>query len=160
MSANTEAAKMEIRVRDAADADFDAVRALVESAHLPTDGLADYFGPAYAVAECDGRVIGAEGIERHGSAGLLRSAVVDDRYRGRGVGDLLTRDRLSWARASGLDEVWLLTTTAAEYFPRFGFSTADRAAAPPALQESVEFREACPASAVAMRLSFTREIEP
>jgi amino-acid N-acetyltransferase len=101
-------------------------------------------------------VIGAEGIEPHGSSGLLRSAVVDDRYRGKGVGDLLTRDRLSWAEARGLDEVWLLTTTAADYFPRFGFATADRAAAPPALQQSIEFREACPASAVAMRLPLTR----
>jgi amino-acid N-acetyltransferase len=136
--------------------DLDAVRALVEAAHLPTDGLADHFGPAYAVAECEGRVIGAEGIEPHGSSGLLRSAVVDDRYRGKGVGDLLTRDRLSWAEARGLDEVWLLTTTAADYFPRFGFATADRAAAPPALQQSIEFREACPASAVAMRLPLTR----
>lgn len=155
MSARADAG--DVRVRNAAANDFDAVRALLEGAHLPTDGLADFFGPAYAVAECDGRVIGAEGIERHGTSGLLRSAVVDDRYRGKGVGDLLTRDRLSWARASGLEDVWLLTTTAADYFPRFGFTTADRAAAPAALQQSIEFREACPASAVAMRLSLTPE---
>ena len=143
----------DVSVREATNNDLVAVRSLLESAHLPVDGLEDYFGPAYAVAECDGRVVGAEGIEKHGGSGLLRSAVVDDRYRGRGVGDLLTRDRLAWAQASGLDEVWLLTTTAAEYFPRFGFTLADRAAAPDALQQSVEFRDACPASAVAMRLT-------
>lgn len=142
-----------ISVREANTEDLVAVRALLEAAHLPTDGLTDFFGPAYAVAECDGHVIGAEGIERHGDAGLLRSAVVDDRYRGQGVGDLLTRNRLSWAQSTGLDEVWLLTTTAAEYFPRFGFTKAERTMAPAALQDSVEFRDACPASAVAMRLT-------
>jgi amino-acid N-acetyltransferase len=81
--------------------------------------------------------------------------VVLDEWRGRRVGELLTRDRLAWAAEVGLRELWLLTTTAADYFPRFGFARADRAAAPDAVRASREFAEACPASAVAMRLSLT-----
>jgi amino-acid N-acetyltransferase len=97
-------------------------------------------------------VIGAEGIETYEDAGLLRSAVVHDSWRGRGIGDALTRDRLDWARSRGLREVYLLTTTAADYFPRHGFSRVDRASAPAAVQRSREFAEACPQTAVAMRL--------
>lgn len=141
-----------VTIRTARSDDLAAVRALLAAADLPLDGLDEQFGDAYAVAECAGSVIGAEGIETYGDAGLLRSAVVDDRWRGRGVGDALTRDRLAWARARGLREVYLLTTTAANYFPRHGFSRVDRAIAPSALQGSREFAEACPASAVAMRL--------
>ena len=44
----------------------------------------------------------------------------------------------------------LLTETAARFFPRFGFAVEDRSSAPPAVRESVEFRAACPASAVMM----------
>jgi amino-acid N-acetyltransferase len=145
-----------ITVRPARADDITAVAALLAAAHLPGDGLEEQFGPAYAVAEADGAIVGAEGIERYGDAGLLRSAVVRDDWRGRGVGDMLTRDRLAWAASSGLREIWLLTTTAADYFPRFGFSRADRAAAPDAMQASREFAEACPASAIAMCLDLTR----
>lgn len=140
--------------------DLAAVRTLLAAAQLPLDGLEEQFGASYAVAECAGRVVGAEGIETYGDAGLLRSAVVDDRWRGKGVGDALTRDRLAWARARGLREVYLLTTTAASYFPRHGFIRIDRATAPDALQQSREFAEACPATAVAMRVVLTPDQTP
>lgn len=140
-------------IRAATSADLEAVAHLLQSAGLPTDGLEEQFGEGYAIAECDGVPVGAVGIEIYDGAGLLRSAVVDPAWRGRGVGDALTRNRLAWASARALTEVWLLTTTAADYFPRFGFARADRAEAPPAMQRSREFADACPASAVAMRLS-------
>lgn len=143
----------EYAIRTASAQDLAVVQALLADAHLPTDGLEEQFGDGYAVAECEGEAIGAEGIEIYGDAGLLRSAVVDPAWRGSGVGDALTRDRLAWAATQGLREVWLLTTTAADYFPRFGFARADRASAPAPTQRSREFAEACPASAVAMRLS-------
>lgn len=148
-------ARPDVRIRAARPGDLAAVSALLQEADLPTDGLGEQFGPAYAVAESDGRIVAAEGIERYADAGLLRSAVVARRFRGLGLGEQLTHDRLRWARAEGMHEVWLLTTTAAEYFPRFGFVRAERSAAPHAVQGSREFREACPASAVAMRLDLT-----
>jgi N-acetylglutamate synthase-like GNAT family acetyltransferase len=149
------ASPADISIRDANAADLPSVAALLRAADLPVDGLDEQFGPAYAVAEVAGRIVGAEGMERYADAGLLRSAVVDSGFRGKGVGDDLTRNRLSWARTAGLREVWLLTTTAATYFPRFGFQRTDRHSAPEALQQSREFKEACPASAVAMRLVLT-----
>lgn len=141
----------DISIRAAQALDLAVVQRLLSAAHLPTDGLEEQFGDAYAIAECDGQAIGAEGIEIYGEAGLLRSAVVDSAWRGKGVGDALTQDRLRWAAKRGLREVWLLTTTAADYFPRFGFERAARETAPAAMQRSREFAEACPASAVAMR---------
>lgn len=140
-----------IAIRSATATDFEVVKRLLTAAGLPLDGLDEQFGEGYAIAESDGIAIGAEGIEVYGDAGLLRSAVVDPAWRGRGVGDALTRDRLAWAAQRGLREVWLLTTTAADYFPRHGFERAERAAAPAPMQKSREFAEACPASAVVMR---------
>ncbi|MGQ0643236.1 MAG: arsenic resistance N-acetyltransferase ArsN2 [Gemmatimonadaceae bacterium] len=145
----------QVTIRAAQADDLAAVRELLIAAQLPLDGLEDQFGDSYAIAESDGRIIGAEGIETYEDAGLLRSAVVDTRWRGRGVGDALTRDRLAWARARGLREVYLLTTTASDYFPRHGFERVLRASAPAALQRSREFAEACPDTAVTMRLLLT-----
>jgi N-acetylglutamate synthase-like GNAT family acetyltransferase len=140
------------QIRPATGADLPAVEAALRKADLPLDGLRDQFGPRYAVAECDGAVIGVEGIEVHGRDGLLRSAAVDPAWRGKGIGDALTRDRIDWARREGLGSLYLLTTTAGEYFPRFGFAPAERESAPDAIQLSREFAVACPASALFMRL--------
>lgn len=144
-----------VALRPATAPDLPSVKVLLRAAKLPLDGVEEQFGEGYAIAECDGVMVGAEGIEVYGDAGLLRSAVVDPAWRGQGVGDALTQDRLAWAARRGLREVWLLTTTAADYFPRFGFAPADRAHAPGAMQQSREFAEACPASAVALRLALS-----
>jgi N-acetylglutamate synthase-like GNAT family acetyltransferase len=139
-------------LRPAGPADLGPVERLIATADLPLDGLRDQFGDGYAVAVADGAIVGVEGIEVHGRDGLLRSAAVSPEWRGRGVGDALTRDRLAWAQQRGLDAVYLLTTTAGDWFPRFGFRPADRAEAPDAIQRSREFAEACPDSALFMKL--------
>jgi amino-acid N-acetyltransferase len=142
-----------IVLRPAAPADLEAVRALIRDAKLPLDGLEDQFSDAYAVAvRREGRIVGVAGMEVHGDCGLLRSAVVAPPLRGLGLGEALTKDRLAWARGQDLRAVWLLTTTAADFFDRFGFVKADRASAPPAVQASKEFTVACPASAACLRL--------
>jgi amino-acid N-acetyltransferase len=47
----------------------------------------------------------------------------------------------------------LLTTTAAPFFTRFGFTSAARDAAPAALRATAEFASLCPASAVCMAVA-------
>jgi amino-acid N-acetyltransferase len=49
-----------------------------------------------------------------------------------------------------LQALYLLTTTAERYFPSFGFSVTTREKVPDAVRDTVEFRSACPASAVVM----------
>ena len=61
--------------------------------------------------------------------------------------------RAATARDAGARDVYLLTTTAEDYFPRFGFARTTREAVPPALKSSAEFTSACPESAAVMLLS-------
>lgn len=144
---------MNVTVRPARADDLDAVKSLLDAAHLPLDGLEEQFGEGYAVAEAGQEIVGVEGIEVYERSGLLRSAVVHPDWRGRGVGDVLTRDRLEWARHAGLHRVYLLTTTAESYFPRFGFARVDRSDAPAEIRASREFASACPATAALMVLA-------
>jgi amino-acid N-acetyltransferase len=140
-----------VAVRAAGREDHDAVVGLLDAAGLPlaglTQGLTDFF-----VAERDGRVVGAVGLEWYGPDALLRSAVVDPTARGSGIGVALVERLLEHARDRSTLAIYLLTTTAEHYFPRFGFHRIDREAVPEAVKASVEFREACPASAAVMRL--------
>lgn len=149
-------------IRPATPGDLAPVAALLTAAHLAPNALEAQFGPQFAVAvdSESGAVIGAAGIEQYGDdsarVGLLRSAVVDERWRGHGVGAALTEDRLAWAEHAALRAVYLLTETAAEYWPKFGFLRTDRAAAPDGLMASHEWKSGCPASAVAMTLPLPR----
>lgn len=142
-------------IRGATPDDLPAVETALLEAALPLNGLRDQFGEGYAIAEVDGELIGVEGIEVYGTDGLLRSAAVVSAWRGKGVGDALTRDRIEWARRRGLKSLYLLTMTAGEYWPRFGFRRADRDAAPVAMRHSPEFTDACPSSALFMALPLT-----
>lgn len=140
----------EVVVREAGAADVAAVRTLVASAGLPLDGLDD---AVVLMVESEGAVVGAIALERHddggGAAFLLRSAAVDPSSRGRGVGSALTRAALGRVDAEGAP-VALLTESAEDWFPRFGFAVVGRDRLPAALQASAELRGACPASARAL----------
>jgi protein-tyrosine-phosphatase/N-acetylglutamate synthase-like GNAT family acetyltransferase len=133
-------------------AELAAVDALIRASTLPAEVVRDRFPEAYVVARRGGDVVGVAALETHERAGLLRSVAVAPRERGRGTGLALVGDRLATARANGLASVYLLTTTAAPLFRRFGFTDAERASAPAALSASPEFATLCPSSATCMRL--------
>jgi amino-acid N-acetyltransferase len=121
------------------------VAELVTAAGLPTAGLAQAWR-TWVAADGD-QLLGTASLERHGHAYLLRSVVVRDEARGRGIGAQLVRAALAAVDAGR--PVALLTETAAGWFPRFGFHPVDRTALDAALAASAEFAGACPATAQA-----------
>ncbi len=144
---------VEYRIRPGRAADLESVRALLRAAALPLEGLETQFGDGYAIAEAHGSIIAVAGIERYGNDGLLRSAAVVPAWRGRGVGQALVRNRIAWARDRGLGALYLLTTTAADFFRRLDFTSAARESAPEAIRASREFAQVCPSSAAFMQLA-------
>lgn len=145
-------------IRHARPSDWPAISALLTSAQLPLDGARE-LAEEFLVADLAGDVLGCAVVERHGAVGLLRSVAVTTTRRSRGVGHALVADAIVTARIGGLEALYLLTTTAEGYFPRHGFEVIDRMAVPEALQGSVEFQGACPASATVMRLVLSQASE-
>lgn len=132
--------------------DLPALERLLSLCPLPFDGVADQLG-AFLLAWDGKHLVGSVGVERYGDDGLLRSLAVHPDHRDRGLGAALTRRALTQARRLGLRRLYLLTETASEYFPRFGFRPIPREQAPPAVQASVEFASACPVTAACMERS-------
>ncbi|MBI4277289.1 MAG: GNAT family N-acetyltransferase [Armatimonadetes bacterium] len=146
---------MPVSIRAATPGDLPAVLTLLREARLPTDGVPEHFG-RFLVAEDAGRIIGCAGLEIYPDAdrraALLRSVAVNPARRGEDLGQRLTRAALDRARADGVTEVALLTTTAQDFFTRFGFAPVPRETVNPALHASSEFQGACCETAVTMRL--------
>ena len=130
--------------------DLPGVCALLERLNLPVDGVADHV-PTLLVARDNGTIVGTVALEVYADGALLRSVAVDPAYQGRRLGHQLTDAALNLATRQGISTVFLLTTTAEGFFPRFGFEPTTRQEVPASVRTSVEFRSACPASAVVMR---------
>jgi amino-acid N-acetyltransferase len=143
---------MAIALRQAAATDLAAVQALLAAASLPFEDIAPQL-PHFAVADEDGRIVGVAGIERYGAAGLLRSVCVAPDRQGRGLAGTLVELVEAWAMASGVEDLYLLTTTAEPYFAARGFTPIGRESVPEAIRATTEFSTLCPSSAVCMHRS-------
>ncbi len=150
---STSTACVELR-RGTAD-DLPAVLTLLQRNGLPTEGVTADALPDFVIAEEKRRVVGVAGLEVYRESALLRSAAVEEGWRGSGVGRALIDRTLDLAKERGIHDVFLLTTTAEHYFPRFGFACVSRDSIPAVVQVSAEFQGACPATATAMRKVMT-----
>jgi amino-acid N-acetyltransferase len=140
-------------IRYAAWSDVDDVLALLKESRLPRAGVEEVFPAGFVVSRDDaGALEAVAGVERYGSVGLLRSVAVRADLRGTGLGQRIARAAVEWAADAGVEDLYLLTTTAEGFFPRLGFARIARDALPGALGASEEMRGACPASAVALHL--------
>lgn len=136
-------------IASAQPGDARAIAALLREAGLPHEDFAPHLAH-FLVARRDGEVVGAVGAEVTGSDALLRSLVVSPTRRGAGLGDALVRALETRAAGWGVERWWLLTTTAEAFFVKRGFRTTPRAAAPPAIAATAEFRGLCPSVAACL----------
>ena len=140
---------MNVHIQRASEADGPSILQLLRDAELPVEGIVEHLSTA-VVARDGATIVGCAALEVYPEGALLRSVVVASAARGHGVGQRLTEAAITLAQSLRTPAVYLLTTTAESYFPRFGFIRMSREQVPRGVQESVEFRSACPASAVVM----------
>jgi amino-acid N-acetyltransferase len=142
---------MTLRAEPARPHDLRGALDLLGRSQLTEQDVAERWGHYFVVHEDDGRVVGVAGLEVHGEDGLLRSVAVDPDYRGQGLAASLVEAAMARARRVGLRSVYLLTTTARDYFARRGFADCPREEAPAPIRESWEYRVGCPTTAALMR---------
>lgn len=114
-------AEMEAAFRPALPDDVPDMVRLLTAASLPPFPVGDHWD-TFWLLEGDGAVVGMIGLEVYGPSALLRSVVVDESLRGKGLGDLLTQKAISEARSRGVRNVYLFTMDRAPFFERYGFA--------------------------------------
>jgi len=130
---------------------------LLSRAILPVQDLTLEKLEHFLVAKTrDGSVIGTIGVELYQDVGLLRSLVVHPSYQGKGLGKRLTREVELFAQQKSVKTLLLLTTTAAEFFPKLGYQVIQRDRAPMSIAKTEEFKNICPVSAVC----FFKSLDP
>lgn len=144
-----------LTIHPADDASIGDVEALLAAADLPTACVAAR-PDRFVLGVVDGVVVGAGGLEVHGSVGLLRSIVVAGDARGQGYGSAIAAALEERAVARGVETLYLLTTTAEAFFRRLGFEVVPRSDVPAAIRETRQFATDCPDTAICMRRAVDR----
>ena len=132
-------------------ADFGSIRELLSANGLPASDLSLALLAHFRVHRDGERVVAVGGIELLGTTGLLRSVAVDPAYRATGIASPLVAALEREAARLGLDALYLLTTTAADFFARRGYVVVGRGSVPAAIRETAQFTQLCPGSATCMR---------
>lgn len=142
--------------RNATLADLAQIENMLLEANLPLDGVKEQITNFLLAFNQKGNLIGTAALEPYGKAALLRSVAVDSSQRGAGLGQGLVSRLLVKARGDEFESVVLLTTTAENYYLRFGFKQINRQEVPAAVKASVEFKSVCPDTAIVMQLDLKR----
>lgn len=130
--------------------DFAAIRALLAANGLPeADLTAEHLGHFWVHRDAAG-IGGVIGLERYGTAALLRSLAVRADLRARGIGSRLLAHAESQAAALGVKTLYLLTTTAERFFTARGYARTRRESAPPTIRATREFSELCPSTSACL----------
>ncbi|MHB8405969.1 MAG: arsenic resistance N-acetyltransferase ArsN2 [Gammaproteobacteria bacterium] len=140
-----------MQIAQAGAADFTIIRALLAEAGLPFDDLRDSRQTRFLMARAqDGAVTGVAGLELYGKSGLLRSLMVNPAERQRGLGAELTLHLERQAKELGVETLYLLTTSAENFFAARGYKRFERARVPSEIAATTEFKFLCPVTAVCM----------
>lgn len=130
---------------------LDSIITLLKKENLPvSDLLSSDSKVRFFIIKKSGSVDGAIGLEVFGEVGLLRSLVVAEKQRGHGYGKQLVKQLEGQAKKQSIKSVFLLTESAKSFFESLGYKTIPRADAPESIQNSTQFFELCPSSAVFM----------
>lgn len=141
---------MEYKEKSALPEDIPGIKDLLGENKLPNEdvGVSDI---NFYIIKKDDQVIGCAGLEFFSEKALLRSVAVKDGYKGKGHGSQLTNSLLALAKTMSVKEIYLLTTTAKDYFESKGFTVIAREEAPVSIKNSTEFADLCPDSSILMR---------
>jgi len=138
-----------IEFRFANQLDKNKIKQLLAESNLPNEDIAAHLSNVI-LAEHNGQLVGTVGLEILDKAGLLRSLAVKDSCRKKGLGIILMHRMIIHAQHNKINKLFLLTTTAPDFFSKHGFGKIDREQTPQSIQETQEFKDICPASAVCM----------
>jgi amino-acid N-acetyltransferase len=141
------------KIRPAQLEDLECIRTILSRFKLPLDGLEET--KLWVLEESNGEVAGVAGLEVYGNQGLLRSVAVIKSMHNQGYGTSLANYVISEAKKSNVQDLFLLTTTAPAFFKKLGFKEESREKVASSIRNSVEFKKACPKTAILMRLSMT-----
>jgi amino-acid N-acetyltransferase len=132
---------------------FTAAIDLLKKNNLPTEDIAP--GTQLFVVEEDDKVVATVAVEYNYDNALLRSLSVSEEKRKTGVGAELVNFIEDYVQKQGVQSIFLLTTTAADFFSKRGYEIIDRSNVPEFIKNTKEYSVICASSSTLMKKKLT-----
>ena len=129
---------MNINIIPATGNDIPFITALLLDADLPPDDLERWIDN-FILLSVEGKTVGCIGLEIWDKVGLLRSFVISEEYRSKGLGIKLYNRLMARAKEMKLSKILLLAKGASIFFEKNGFKIIDRNEAPESVKNSIQF---------------------
>jgi arsenate reductase len=129
--------------------DLDAIKSMLMAALLPSRDVGG-LNQRFIVARENGRILGCAGLEAFDQDGQVRSLAVHWTRRNAGLGTRLHERLLFEAVLAGVRNLYVVTTTAEEFFSRHGYRKVRAQEVPPRLLASEEFATFVPGGGTVM----------
>ena len=127
----------------------DAAIHLLRENNLPVSDL-DEAKHLFVLKE-NNEVVGTGGLEFFHTCALLRSIAVAKQLQGAGIGKTISGQLEEIARQKGIEDLYLLTNTAENFFKKQGYEAISRNDVPGDIRTTSEFSMVACASAIVMR---------
>ena len=98
-----------------------------------------------------GKIVGTAGLEVFDGCALVRSVSVEKASRGQGFGKFISQEIERISKEQVVACLYLLTTTAKDFFSKEGYQVITREEVPFAIRNTSEFLHVCPSSATVMK---------
>jgi len=128
---------------------FSAAIDLLKKNNLPTEDINP--GTQLFVVEENDTVVGTVAVQYDFNVALLRSLCVSDDKRNTGIGETLVEFIEHYVQKQGVQSVYLLTTTAENFFLKKGYKKMDRKEVPEFIKNTKEYSVLCSASSSLMK---------
>jgi amino-acid N-acetyltransferase len=128
---------------------FSAAIELLKKNNLPTEDINP--GTQLFVVEEGDNVIATVAVEYDYNDALLRSLSVSEEKRSSGIGAELVDFIEDYVRKQGVRTIYILTTTAAGFFSRRGYTLIDRSNVPQFIKDTKEYSVICASSSTLMK---------
>lgn len=142
----------ELDIVDSVPNNLSEVESLLQINNLSSEGVAQFF-QYYLILKSNQTILGVCGLEPYNSVGLLRSLAIQPKIQNKGLGTILLHAMIDKARELHIENLYLLTNTAENFYLKNGFCTIPREFAPQAIQTTGEFSHMCPVSSKFMKKS-------
>ncbi len=116
--------------------------------HLPTSDIGEKV-QLFTLQDKE-QLFGVVGLECYGTDALLRSLSVANEAKGKGYGKYLVQQIEEYAVQNDCQTLYLLTTTAQDFFARLNYQVIDRQSVPQNILATTEFSSICPSTAICM----------
>lgn len=128
---------------------FSAAITLLKKNNLPTEDI-DPGKQLFVIEEGD-EVVATVAVEYDYNSALLRSLSVAEEKRGLGLGKELVDFIEDYMNKQDVQAIYLLTTTAADFFQKRGYKIIDRSNVPEFIQNTREYSVLCASSSTLMK---------